>query len=139
MEAMDNLEISKRLGYDDVDCYASPKQKETKPVEKPKERYTIISPTKSKKALMRQVSALGMEDPVFQTKEKNPEHPSANIFDDMGVEDMPKGMEDLLSVASDPTDDQVRGLAACSSSNSRNHNSKSTGNKHNKNHHTGPR
>jgi hypothetical protein len=61
-----------------------------------------ISPTKSSNRLMRQISALGMEDPIFHTKEVVPVHPS-NIFDDMGFNDIPSDMMDLLSIASDPT------------------------------------
>jgi hypothetical protein len=61
-----------------------------------------ISPTRSSTKLMRQISGLGMEDPIFCTTEDVPEHPS-NIFADMGLDDVPSDMVDLMSVASDPT------------------------------------
>lgn len=69
----------------------------------------IISPTKTGTRLMRQISGLGMEDPVFRTNECGPEHPS-NIFDDMSVGDIPSDMLDMVSVASDPTAAQGAGL-----------------------------
>lgn len=68
-----------------------------------------IEPTKSKAKLMRQVSALGMEDPVFRTTESGPEHPS-NIFDDMGVHDVPSDMMDMVTVASDHTATKEDGI-----------------------------
>jgi hypothetical protein len=69
----------------------------------------FISPTLSRKNLMRQVSGLGMEDPVFRTSKDDgsPEHPS-NIFDDMSFSDVPEDMRDLVSIVSDPT--AIRGL-----------------------------
>jgi hypothetical protein len=68
-----------------------------------------ISPTRSSTKLMRQISALGMEDPIFCTTEDVPEHPS-NIFADMGLDDVPSDMLDLMSVASDPTATHGAGL-----------------------------
>ncbi len=68
-----------------------------------------ISPTRSSTKLMRQISGLGMEDPIFCTTEDVPEHPS-NIFDDMGWDDVPSDMLDLMSVASDPTATDGAGL-----------------------------
>ena len=68
-----------------------------------------ISPTRSSTKLMRQISALGMEDPIFCTTEDVPEHPS-NIFADMGLDDVPSDMLDLMSVASDPTATRGAGL-----------------------------
>jgi hypothetical protein len=64
----------------------------------------IISASVSRKNLMRQVSGLGMEDPVFRTSKDDgsPEHPS-NIFDDMSFSDVPEDMRDLVSIVSDPT------------------------------------
>ncbi|KAL3908438.1 MAG: hypothetical protein SGILL_008480 [Bacillariaceae sp.] len=58
-----------------------------------------------RRQLMRKVSGLGMEDPVFaaaaaQTKPKR----STNIFDDMNLEDVPEDMRDMFSLASDRTD-----------------------------------
>jgi hypothetical protein len=61
-----------------------------------------ISATKSGSKLMRQISALGMEDPIFCTTEDVPNHPS-NVFDDMGFDDIPSDMIDLMSLVSDPT------------------------------------
>ena len=68
-----------------------------------------ISPTRSSTKLMRQISALGMEDPIFCTTEEVPEHPS-NIFADMGLDDVPSDMLDLMSIASDPTATRGAGL-----------------------------
>ena len=61
-----------------------------------------ISASASSRYLMRQVSGLGMEDPVFGESEKEKLHPS-QIFDDMSVNDIPEDMRDMISVASDPT------------------------------------
>jgi hypothetical protein len=58
---------------------------------------------------MRQVSGLGMEDPVFRTTEITPKHPSL-VFDDMGLDDIPEDMQDLISIASDPTAASGKGL-----------------------------
>lgn len=74
--------------------------------------YHEISPTKSSLRLMRQISGLGMEDPVFGsgmekigmasfTSTSLP--PMMDLFDDMGFDDLPKDMRDAVSVASDPT------------------------------------
>lgn len=65
----------------------------------------IISPTSKQKQLMRRVSALGMEDPVFGniSEQVNPRHAS-NIFDDMDFADVPDDMKDMLTLASDRTD-----------------------------------
>jgi hypothetical protein len=71
-------------------------------------RGTIV-PTKSSTRLMRQVSALGMEDPVFRTNESGAAHPS-NIFDDMGFNDIPTDMIDMMTIASDPTAVNGKGL-----------------------------
>jgi hypothetical protein len=65
-------------------------------------RRTIL-PSRSKTKLMRQVSALGMEDPVFRTTEQGPPHHPSNIYDDMGLTHLPVDMMDMVSVASDPT------------------------------------
>lgn len=71
-----------------------------------------ISPTKSSRRLMRQISGLGMEDPVFggttatammeETSFTSTTH-MMMMFDDMGFDDLPKDMRDAVSVASDPT------------------------------------
>lgn len=108
---IDSSEIEKRLGYSismgGEHQYESPKQ--------PARRKSVsgirrvISPTRSKHQLMRQVSALGMEDPVFQTVEDGPAHPS-NIFDDMGVQDIASDCRDMVSVASDHTAEKDKGL-----------------------------
>lgn len=55
---------------------------------------------------MRRISCLGMEDSLFKTREETPQHPSF-IFDDMSVNDVAKDMQDMLTVASDPTDNAV--------------------------------
>ena len=61
-----------------------------------------IAATKKERELMRTVSGLGMEDPVFGTIEEGPMHPS-NIFDDMSLGDLPEDLRDMISIASDPT------------------------------------
>ena len=72
-------------------------------------KRNVIEPTTSNHRLMRQMSALGMEDPVFgATPEDCPRHPS-NIFDDMSIHDVPEDMRDMVSIASDPTADERRG------------------------------
>lgn len=53
--------------------------------------------------LMRRISCLGMEDSLFKTREDSLQHPSF-IFDDMSVNDVALDMQDMLTVASDPTD-----------------------------------
>ena len=70
-----------------------------------------IHPSRSGQKLMRQVSGLGMEDPVFGTVEHLlvDQHPS-NIFDDMALTDIPQDMRDMVSIASDPTAAKDRGL-----------------------------
>lgn len=72
-------------------------------------RRTIVA-SRSGIKLMRQISALGMEDPVFRTTERGgPEHPS-NIFADMGFNDLPSDMLDMVSIASDHTATNGDGL-----------------------------
>jgi hypothetical protein len=61
--------------------------------------------------MMRRISCLGMEDSMFKTREESLQHPS-HIFDDMSVNDVAIDMQDLLSVASDPTDNGVERLDA---------------------------
>lgn len=71
-----------------------------------------INPTRSSARLMRQVSALGMEDPVFRNNSGNENigDASNNFFDDMGVTDIPTDMLDMMSIASDPTAVKGKGL-----------------------------
>jgi hypothetical protein len=69
----------------------------------PKPIRRTILPSRSQTKLMRQVSALGMEDPVFRTTEQGPPHHPSNIYDDMGITHLPVDMMDMVSVASDPT------------------------------------
>ena len=68
----------------------------------------IIEPTGQQKQLMRKVSALGLEDPVFGNVDNQlrPRHASM-LFDDMDFADVPKDMRDILSVVSDHTDEVV--------------------------------
>ena len=68
-----------------------------------------IAASKKTRELMRQVSALGMEDPIFGTTEDGPQHPS-NIFDDMSLNDVPEDMRDCISIASDPTAEVCGGI-----------------------------
>lgn len=61
-----------------------------------------IRSTKSNRDLMRQISGLGMVDPVYGTREASPLHQSI-IFDDMSLGDIPDDFKDVISVASDHT------------------------------------
>jgi hypothetical protein len=72
----------------------------------------VINASSSNKAIMRRVSGLGMEDPVFGTRadEGRPDNPSAHIFDDMSIGDVPEDMRDLVSIASDQTAFRGAGL-----------------------------
>ena len=66
----------------------------------------MISAGDEQKQLMRKVSALGLEDPVFgnlHKDEMNVNHHASMIFEDMNLEDIPTDMRDMLSVASDHT------------------------------------
>jgi len=103
---LENHEIEKRLGYTMGDQKI---EHAVSPGNGGGVRRRMIAPTRSSARLMRQVSGLGMEDPVFQTKEDGPEHPS-NIFSDMGVMDIADDCLDMLSVASDHTAKENDGL-----------------------------
>jgi len=63
----------------------------------------------SKRHLMCQVSGLGMEDPVYGTRERGPSHAS-QIYDDMSVGNVAEDMKDVVSVASDHTATEGDGL-----------------------------
>jgi hypothetical protein len=80
----------------------------------------LIVPSQRQRQLMRQMSALGLEDPVFDNvhnsgdhhndddgdddnNEMKPQHTS-NMFDDMDIFDVPEDMRDLISIQSDRTD-----------------------------------
>eukprot|EP00537_Pseudo-nitzschia_pungens_P001132 CAMPEP_0172367620 /NCGR_PEP_ID=MMETSP1060-20121228/22689_1 /TAXON_ID=37318 /ORGANISM="Pseudo-nitzschia pungens, Strain cf. cingulata" /LENGTH=342 /DNA_ID=CAMNT_0013091939 /DNA_START=133 /DNA_END=1161 /DNA_ORIENTATION=- len=68
----------------------------------------IIAPTSQQRQMMRQVSGLGLEDPVFGGRDiNNPsiknEHASF-FFEDMDIDDVPEDMIDMISVVSDRTD-----------------------------------
>ncbi|CAB9528364.1 expressed unknown protein [Seminavis robusta] len=73
------------------------------------ELQVLELPTKRTREIMRQVSGLGMEDPVFglsnhslrRAAAKN--MPFKNLYDDMKLSDIPADMRDMLSVCSDPT------------------------------------
>lgn len=65
----------------------------------------VIEVGPGRRGLQRQVSGLGLEDPIFgHVHDKmNPIHAS-NIFDDMDVADVPADMRDMISTVSDHTD-----------------------------------
>lgn len=65
----------------------------------------FIATTTKQRQLMRKLSGLGMEDPVFGdiAGQMNPEHAS-NIFDDMDLNDVPEDMRDMMTFVSDRTD-----------------------------------
>lgn len=110
---LENHEIEKRLGFtkemDKRQAKETPPETLAPPARNKSGIRRTIARTRSSAKLMRQVSALGMEDPVFRTTENGPEHPS-NIFDDMGVNDIPEDMLDMVSIASDPTAAEGDGL-----------------------------
>lgn len=64
-----------------------------------------IAPSRRQKQLMRQVSGLGLEDPVFGDNDNSmgKEHASF-FFDDMDIHAVPEDMRDMCSLASDRTD-----------------------------------
>ncbi|KAG7367353.1 hypothetical protein IV203_030024 [Nitzschia inconspicua] len=65
----------------------------------------FIAPTTKQRQLMRKVSGLGMEDPVFGkvAGQLEPKHAS-NIFEDMALDDVPEDMRDMVTFISDRTD-----------------------------------
>lgn len=71
--------------------------------------YLELIPTKETTQMMRQVSGLGMEDPVFglfsahSTMARKAAKNLPHVFDDMGLDDIPIDMRDMVSVCSDPT------------------------------------
>ena len=59
--------------------------------------------TDFRRCLQRQISGLGMEDPIFKSGGCEwPTHPSL-IYDDMSYQKVPDDMKDLVTVDSDPT------------------------------------
>lgn len=70
---------------------------------------TVITVTKSRRNLMRQVSALGMGGALATGVMPSPMK-SPPIFDDMRVDAVPEGMQELFSVCSDPTAEPGDGL-----------------------------
>ena len=71
----------------------------------------VIKATESSRQVMRQVSGLGMFDPVFGEEKEvsNPQHPSY-FFDDMDAQAIPEGMREVLSCCSDHTADENDGI-----------------------------
>lgn len=72
------------------------------------EAGVTIAPSTHQRQLMRQVSGLGLEDPVFggmdcQDNSMTKEHASF-FLDDMDFHDVPEDMRDMISCASDRTD-----------------------------------
>jgi hypothetical protein len=70
---------------------------------------TVITVTKSRRNLMRQVSALGMGGALATGGMVSPKR-SSPIFDGMRVDAVPEGMQELFSVCSDPTAEPGDGL-----------------------------
>ena len=80
----------------------------------------LIVPSQRQRQLMRQVSGLGLEDPVFDNVHNNGGHTdddnndddnnemkpqrTSNMFDDMDIHDVPEDMRYLISLQSDRTD-----------------------------------
>ena len=71
----------------------------------------IIKATQSSRQMMREVSGLGMIDPVHGVEEEvaDPQHPSF-IFNDMDITAIPEDMRDVLSCYSDHTANEKDGL-----------------------------
>jgi hypothetical protein len=68
----------------------------------------IVIATPNERSLMRQVSGLGMEDPIFDSQNQAAaaavkKVSEKNILSDMLQQDMPTDMQSLYSVQSDPT------------------------------------
>ena len=82
--------------------------------------YLELIPTKETTQMMRQVSGLGMEDPVFglfsahSTMARKAAKNMPSVFDDMGLEDIPADMRGMVSVCSDPTASVVEELPSMS-------------------------
>ena len=64
--------------------------------------------TRSRRHLMRQVSALGMGD--VTTLRKTGQNKQQLFFDDMSANALPEGMRDMFSICSDPTAEPGQGL-----------------------------
>lgn len=78
-------------------------------------------PTKQSREIMRQVSGLGMEDPVFgllsahgRMTKRAAKSSIPHLYDDMGLADFPADMRDMLSICSDPTASVVGELPSMS-------------------------
>jgi hypothetical protein len=69
----------------------------------------VIAPSNRQRQLMRQVSGLGLEDPVFGKNicvdDSIKKEQASNFFDDMDINDIPEDMRDMVSLASDRTDE----------------------------------
>lgn len=70
---------------------------------------TVITVTKSRRNLMRQVSALGMGGAVA-TRGASSLKKTSPVFDDMRADAVPEDMQELFSVCSDPTAEPGGGL-----------------------------
>lgn len=69
------------------------------------ENCILIAPSKHQRQMMRQVSGLGLEDPVFGGRDSSHSKEHASFFlEDMDLNDVPEGMRDMFSQASDHTD-----------------------------------
>ncbi|KAL3921374.1 MAG: hypothetical protein SGILL_002776 [Bacillariaceae sp.] len=90
---------------DEIDCSDGSSLQGVQIIGRGTEVRGYVAPSTKQRQLMRKVSGLGMEDPVFsalaakQRPKRNP-----NIFDDMDLDDVPEDMRDMFSVASDGTD-----------------------------------
>lgn len=69
----------------------------------PDKARKLIAPTVKSFALMRQVSRLGMDDPVYTLVDRGVPNPANRIYDDMNVVDVPDDVLEQMSIASDPT------------------------------------
>jgi len=69
------------------------------------EDSVLIAPSKLQRQMMRQVSGLGLEDPVFGGRDCSQSNEHASFFfEDMNLNDVPEDMRDMISLASDHTD-----------------------------------
>ena len=97
-----------QMPKEEKDCPPSPPSVSMENFHRIKNRGTemrgLIVPSQRQRQLMRQVSGLGLEDPVFGNEMDDDGVGDSNIFDDMNLQEVPESMRDMLSVASDQTD-----------------------------------
>lgn len=103
---VDQKHVADMNAFDETEeCSDNESHKQPQITRRGMEVRGFVAPTSRQRQLMRKVSGLGMEDPVFgdSAEQLRPSHAS-NIFDDMDIGDVPDDMKDMLTLASDHTD-----------------------------------